>query len=1449
MKMSEISDTLTNFVENRSLFTKKRFIFRDVWGINPATGRSANGNTSADGDKLDPLHNGISLDLVGEGIVGGVTDTVEFSDNSLFKIEGLHSPNEIADVVEKDMSFQPLEDAMHQEIRAMSENHALTRYEMDVFVDRNVKLFTYVNTSQFKDVNRRAVQFLQLCKEKSTGGFKPEDYSLTEEMIANHWALDRSQRVYFQIMNGLVNFDRPYDMKVFHTAAMPSDFDDSLNNNKSRLGDPDYDAAQTIFGKTKQKQGPKFLIHPCKKDFRTGKWKRMSKQEFEKTIRIRHLASDSVESHKVLDVEKLFDGTKVRWCIEISNIRNKNCGKNKRITDIKNEVLIPFYKIDYDKTKEAFLISSVADEDIKLEMYLGRIYSRYNPSSKEASQFSLTNHFGISSFDSFLTHVNKKIRQDPSSFNQGTSIFSACNIQHLKRDNDVTEKDLIDRGRKKLSSALLFYDVGNIENKIVQPSLERELRNREPEDFRQSRCLVAHNPKTKEIVVQFIPILHDFYEVTKEILTAVNDKESHHLTEGTHWFTNIASMIDQFMNIKRKNIFDTCKRNIIGTSVRINHSETDSDMTHHQLQDPDCPLIKYSVVFDNEYLTDDNKRPINGKGNTYKRFVECQIQVNLEKLGFHLYGDVDVLYDLERLFHETVLAIENSYLKEFNAIDGKILHGSHGNSPSLQTNFIHEVYVKNEKTREKYNKRSTYGFYQGELLKAKQNEKEKSGFQYDEHVYHVVDVLDKAETEKKVRFPRFVKELLEARTEAKSSFDNWVKRTDAVQGNGGMFLDQENNQWMRYQLVYQPITRRSLYIYNIMPNLPRPMFRRLIFNYGMPRSDKPSRDLEFGIRPKMNTPPKIEKSYFNYISSCQMLFQVHFPNYITIGMYDYGSIKAPVKIMDQKHEEDSYLAFPFSGLEKDVLEVFNYLVEPSNALKKIMNLGSKENEGTMSFSRIKSNENWPVYFDSHPLFSRTNGMYLADRKQGSIWSIPNVRSKDSNTLKPYEDIQSFITNPSIQIVNEGSEKGGDSEFKRLFLTPEKLRTYVTTLWSTGGLISNSSIRVELPGFLKETYNHQETDYQEFCHYTINNSIEPIKEKTNADVEERNRRHIYVNMSENLPVPLKQRRASSIDIHFFNSDGSRPRQKDSFTPGINKENYKSQFVPILNVSVCLYEPRFSDVWFEKTRKLNFFAAEIELQARRDQKIDTYTLGVMNNIFNYYNPLRRLTIKYGNVNHEMIEGKISEILDTEGSFYNKIRNAWFIIQNANETMQQEMKRLGRKRSSEMSRNPLFESVFNNTVRGGIMPFEFRVEIEHLTIPLDVLNLRQDQTIYILSDFTMNPDELTNIGGTVDRKVIGRLELGNVKEMTRKKASGFTQTFSVTKNMANEAGLVVYPFTLVNLNDVVQYSFELTNSNFEPIRFKQMKKMDDESAYTVSSIEIMLKLYIKFNLQKHT
>lgn len=125
--MASIKRELFEFVNDNNYFEEKKFVFREVWGIDPETGKSASHLNYADTQKKDPLSKGVSLDMVYED-PGGVSDEMEFPKHSLFQLKSCHDPTYLAEDVSKDISFTPLSDKDYEDLQRLSDSHQNDTY-------------------------------------------------------------------------------------------------------------------------------------------------------------------------------------------------------------------------------------------------------------------------------------------------------------------------------------------------------------------------------------------------------------------------------------------------------------------------------------------------------------------------------------------------------------------------------------------------------------------------------------------------------------------------------------------------------------------------------------------------------------------------------------------------------------------------------------------------------------------------------------------------------------------------------------------------------------------------------------------------------------------------------------------------------------------------------------------------------------------------------------------------------------------------------------------------------------------------------------------------------------------------------------------------------------------------------------------------------------------------
>ena len=248
-------------------------------------------------------------------------------------------------------------------------------------------------------------------------------------------------------------------------------------------------------------------------------------------------------------------------------------------------------------------------------------------------------------------------------------------------------------------------------------------------------------------------------------------------------------------------------------------------------------------------------------------------------------------------------------------------------------------------------------------------------------------------------------------------------------------------------------------------------------------------------------------------------------------------------------------------------------------------------------------------------------------------------------------------------VKKMGEKLVESNVITNFMVPSELAKYRGVKLALGGVMQQSSIRIELPSFLHDNYNQKETYYQEHVRYTGN----PSKIKA-SDFNKEKERLEYFNVSQfTKPQWIKKKHATSIhiDIHFFLDDGSRPKQKDS---GLLSDvgSSASKFATIRNLQFKIYTPVIATIWFNKIQKNTFFSDEIKRIQTTNSKKAGGTIATkmqvynatdfLTNLFNTYSSMRRMTSVYGTPSLIEIEPEIKEKLNKNDAFYKELFNAW-------------------------------------------------------------------------------------------------------------------------------------------------------------------------------------------------
>ena len=413
--------------------------------------------------------------------------------------------------------------------------------------------------------------------------------------------------------------------------------------------------------------------------------------------------------------------------------------------------------------------------------------------------------------------------------------------------------------------------------------------------------------------------------------------------------------------------------------------------------------------------------------------------------------------------------------------------------------------------------------------------------------------------------------------------------------------------------------------------------------------------------------------------------------------------------------------------------------------------------------------------------------------------------------------------------------------KQTFLSGSELAKFAIKPLGRGGKLQGSSIRIELPDFLEDSYNYGETYYQEHAKITAN--IPPDLTTTiTIDYNKERKRSAYFNIrSLSKPQPIKKRRVEAIPIHFFLANGARPHQRDTGiltdVPGGIK------FAPIRNVEFQIYRPKLDDSWFDKIKKNTFLKDEIRsLVASRNSK-GLESIEMLVGLFNSYNSLRRLSSSSGTVNSKHIPSEIEENLDANGDFYRKLSSAWKSVQDGNDEFKTNFQRLKSKLSVPVLNNFTSTTGYANNNEA----FSFKMQLESITIPLKISRLENDETLYILTDLDVRDDEQTNVDGMFNKKVMGKIDMKLVKDLKSKKEKNFVQTFSNVEESgeSGEGHLVSYPITINRLHDIQRYKFFLVNSKFQPTHVLQSRSTTDTSKWQVETITIMCKFFMHTDL----
>jgi len=482
----------------------------------------------------------------------------------------------------------------------------------------------------------------------------------------------------------------------------------------------------------------------------------------------------------------------------------------------------------------------------------------------------------------------------------------------------------------------------------------------------------------------------------------------------------------------------------------------------------------------------------------------------------------------------------------------------------------------------------------------------------------------------------------------------------------------------------------------------------------------------------------------------------------SIGSETYFGVEIDRKniIEGEYFGEASYAICMMSGIEYDIQEYNNYLIEPSEEMKTLLGIVQDSRKSEVDqFVTLKSTDNSANKKDPqlkrHPLYDSENGNYVGSPDRGSFWQFPVQRSVKNRNFNLADLKNSQKSDFAVDYTKKKTQVLPiDFTNNKQFLEDYDLIRFDRKPLAIGGELKNSSIRVELPDFLEDSYNYKETNYQEHAKFTIKTN-DPILQGSSlqetADYnKERKRLQIQDFSSISRPQRIKKRKTEAIEVQFFLSDGTRPRQKlNGDLTDVKKSGVK--YAPIRNVDVTIYNPKLNSAWIDKISKDTFIQEELslvlkEIHDHKKSKASNWdTMNMLTSLHNVYHTLRRLSSASGKISSPTAPSEISEQLDENGEFYKKILSMWRSVEKGNKTFSLSFKNsnVGKKSLSE----PLAQHFLNPYANEN--PFEIKVHLEEIVMPLNIRNLENDETIYILTDLDFSPDEWTSIDGYIEKK----------------------------------------------------------------------------------------------------
>ena len=211
----------------------------------------------------------------------------------------------------------------------------------------------------------------------------------------------------------------------------------------------------------------------------------------------------------------------------------------------------------------------------------------------------------------------------------------------------------------------------------------------------------------------------------------------------------------------------------------------------------------------------------------------------------------------------------------------------------------------------------------------------------------------------------------------------------------------------------------------------------------------------------------------------------------------------------------------------------------------------------------------------------------------------------------------------------------------------------------------------------------------------------------------------------------------------------------------------QYAPVRNVDITVYNPQFNKSKFDDINRNTFLVDKVvKMSARKNPKLDNLKLLV--SLHNVYKTERRLSSVYGETSSASAPNTVSE----SGEFFRRLAEMWTSVDVGNKTFKTNFRNLSKGLSGTLRQ--FFSGPYSS--EDDKQPFEMRVMLEEVVMPLHVHNLKNDETILILSDFGFAPSKTTNFNGSVDKKVLDKIDLKSIENLEQKMKDRFVQTFTI-------------------------------------------------------------------------